>query len=55
MTKTIRNANRTEAAALHAAVTAAASDAIGPGGRITCRISHVYPDGPAPYFTVVCA
>jgi alkyldihydroxyacetonephosphate synthase len=39
--------------ALHAAVCAAASEAIGPGGRITCRISHVYPDGPAPYFTVL--
>ena len=39
--------------ALHAAVTAAATEAIGPGGRITCRISHVYPDGPAPYFTVL--
>jgi alkyldihydroxyacetonephosphate synthase len=39
--------------ALHAAVTAAATEAIGPSGRITCRISHVYPDGPAPYFTVL--
>jgi alkyldihydroxyacetonephosphate synthase len=39
--------------ALHAAVRAAASEAIGPGGRITCRISHVYPDGAAPYFTVL--
>ncbi len=39
--------------ALHAAVTAAAEEAIGPDGRITCRISHVYPDGPAPYFTVL--
>ncbi len=40
-------------AALHAAVTAAAAEAIGPAGRVTCRISHVYPDGPAPYFTVL--
>ena len=40
-------------AALHSAVTAAAAEAIGPGGRITCRISHVYPDGAAPYFTVL--
>jgi alkyldihydroxyacetonephosphate synthase len=40
-------------AGLHTAVTAAASAAIGPRGRITCRISHVYPDGPAPYFTVL--
>jgi alkyldihydroxyacetonephosphate synthase len=39
--------------ALHAAVTAAAAEVIGPAGRITCRISHVYPDGPAPYFTVL--
>jgi alkyldihydroxyacetonephosphate synthase len=40
-------------AGLHAAVTAAAMDAVGPAGRITCRVSHVYPDGPAPYFTVI--
>ena len=40
-------------AALHETVTAAAMQALGPGGRITCRISHVYPDGPAPYFTVI--
>ncbi|HTN22944.1 MAG TPA: FAD-binding oxidoreductase [Solirubrobacteraceae bacterium] len=39
--------------ALHAAVTAAATALVGPAGRITCRISHVYPDGPAPYFTVL--
>lgn len=23
------------------------------GGRLTCRFTHVYPDGPAPYFTVL--
>lgn len=23
------------------------------GGRVNCRFTHVYPDGPAPYFTVV--
>lgn len=40
-------------AALHAAVTAAAGGAIGPAGRITCRVSHAYADGPAPYFTVL--
>jgi alkyldihydroxyacetonephosphate synthase len=39
--------------ALHAAVMAAAGAAIGPAGRVTCRVSHVYPDGPAPYFTVL--
>ena len=41
--------------ALHEAVMTAASDAIGSGGRVTCRISHVYPDGPAPYYTVLAA
>ena len=39
--------------ALHAAVTAAVGEAAGSAARITCRISHVYPDGPAPYFTVL--
>jgi alkyldihydroxyacetonephosphate synthase len=39
--------------ALHTAVMAAAGEAIGPAGRVTCRVSHVYPDGPAPYFTVL--
>jgi len=41
--------------ALHAAVTRATLDAIreatGRPGQITCRITHVYPDGPAPYFS----
>ena len=23
------------------------------GGTITCRFTHVYPDGPAPYYTVM--
>jgi len=41
----------------HAAVTAAANQAIdqvcGPGrGVVTCRFTHVYPDGPAPYFGI---
>jgi alkyldihydroxyacetonephosphate synthase len=22
-------------------------------GRLTCRFTHVYPDGPAPYFTIL--
>ena len=39
--------------ALHAAVTkatlAAIREATGRPGRITCRFTHVYPDGPAPY------
>jgi len=39
-------------AALHQAVTAAVTAAMGPsGGFLTCRITHVYPDGLAPYYT----
>jgi alkyldihydroxyacetonephosphate synthase len=27
----------------------------GPGSpRLSCRLTHVYPDGPAPYYTVLC-
>ena len=41
----------------HERVTAAAREALreacGEGGRVTCRFTHVYPDGPAPYFTVL--
>ena len=37
----------------HAAVGGAAREAVGPQGRVTCRVTHVYPDGPAPYFTVL--
>ncbi|MCW2572867.1 MAG: linked oxidase domain protein [Frankiales bacterium] len=36
-------------------VTAAVTDALVKvcgGGRVTCRLTHVYPDGAAPYFTV---
>ena len=42
--------------ALHAGVTDAvqrAMDEVCGGGTITCRFTHVYPDGPAPYFTVM--
>ncbi len=44
-------------AALHERVTAAAEQAMRevgaqPGG-VSCRFTHVYPDGPAPYFTVL--
>jgi alkyldihydroxyacetonephosphate synthase len=35
--------------ALHAAVTA---DLAAAGAVVACRFTHVYPDGPAPYFTV---
>jgi alkyldihydroxyacetonephosphate synthase len=42
--------------AFHAAVLnrteAAVEEACG-GGLVTCRFTHVYPDGPAPYFTVL--
>ncbi|GLZ28592.1 alkyldihydroxyacetonephosphate synthase [Lentzea sp. NBRC 105346] len=40
---------------LHAAVTEAATDAVREvcgAGLVTCRFTHVYPDGPAPYFGV---
>jgi alkyldihydroxyacetonephosphate synthase len=42
--------------ALHTAVTAAARVALretGGDGIVTCRFTHAYPDGVAPYFTVV--
>jgi alkyldihydroxyacetonephosphate synthase len=42
-------------AGLHAEVTGAvgaALDRICGGGVVTCRFTHVYPDGPAPYFSV---
>ena len=41
---------------LHAGVTSAvqsALDDICGGGRVSCRFTHVYPNGPAPYFTVL--
>ena len=37
----------------HATVSAAAREAAGPQALISCRFTHVYPDGPAPYFTVL--
>jgi alkyldihydroxyacetonephosphate synthase len=43
---------------LHAAVTAAAQDAISRvagAGVVTCRFTHVYPDGPAPYYGIYAA
>jgi alkyldihydroxyacetonephosphate synthase len=42
--------------ALHASVTEAVRAALREvcgGGSVTCRFTHVYPDGPAPYFTVL--
>ncbi|WBB69345.1 FAD-binding oxidoreductase [Micromonospora sp. WMMD812] len=44
--------------ALRAAVNAAAADAmhqVGAVGVVTCRFTHVYPDGPAPYFGIYAA
>ena len=44
--------------ALHAAVLAAAEDVIARvagTGVVTCRFTHVYPDGPAPYFGIYAA
>ncbi len=41
--------------ALHAAITAAAQAALADvcgGGVLTCRFTHVYPDGPAPYYGI---
>jgi alkyldihydroxyacetonephosphate synthase len=40
----------------HARVTDATADALRRvcgGGSVTCRFTHVYPDGPAPYFSVI--
>ncbi len=43
--------------AFHERVTSATEQAVrdvcGTGGRVFCRFTHVYPDGPAPYFTVL--
>lgn len=42
--------------AFHADVTAAVEEALRDvcgGGTVTCRFTHVYPDGPAPYFTIL--
>jgi alkyldihydroxyacetonephosphate synthase len=40
--------------AMHEAITAAVTDALRRecgGGVVSCRFTHVYPDGPAPYYT----
>ena len=39
--------------ALHGAVVAAVMAALGEPCRVTCRLTHAYPDGAAPYFTVL--
>jgi alkyldihydroxyacetonephosphate synthase len=44
-------------AVFHERVMQAAHEALrevcGEGGKVFCRFTHVYPDGPAPYFTVL--
>ncbi|MGA2320553.1 MAG: FAD-binding oxidoreductase [Solirubrobacteraceae bacterium] len=44
-------------AVFHERVIAAAEEALretgAAGGRVFCRFTHIYPDGPAPYFTVL--
>jgi alkyldihydroxyacetonephosphate synthase len=39
--------------AFHEAVVGATRAALGEPCRVTCRFTHVYRDGPAPYFTVL--
>ena len=48
----------TQFPALHATVTAAVERALAEtcgGGVVSCRFTHVYPDGPAPYYTFIGA
>jgi alkyldihydroxyacetonephosphate synthase len=40
-------------AAVRAAIDSAAAPAARGAGQVSCRFTHVYPDGPAPYFTVI--
>jgi alkyldihydroxyacetonephosphate synthase len=39
--------------AFHDAVQGATREALGEPCRVSCRFTHVYPDGPAPYYTVL--
>src|SRR3712207_120513 len=39
--------------AFHAAVLEAARSAAGERALVSCRFTHVYPEGPAPYYTVL--
>jgi alkyldihydroxyacetonephosphate synthase len=39
--------------AFHDSVLAATREALGEPCRVSCRFTHVYPDGPAPYYTVL--
>jgi alkyldihydroxyacetonephosphate synthase len=42
-------------ATVRAEVSAAVEQVTGAPGLVHCRFTHVYPDGPAPYFTVIAA
>jgi alkyldihydroxyacetonephosphate synthase len=42
-------------ASVQAEVGAAVEKVTGAPGLVNCRFTHVYPDGPAPYFTVIAA
>ena len=44
-------ASRRFTIAVKAATESAIREATGRPGQVTCRFTHVYPDGPAPYFT----
>lgn len=39
--------------ALHERVLAAVQAVAGEDAKVSCRFTHIYPDGPAPYFTVI--
>ncbi len=39
--------------AFHATVIERAREAAGGQAKVSCRFTHVYPDGPAPYFTIL--
>ena len=40
-------------ASFHASVLDATREATGERAHVSCRFTHVYPDGPAPYYTVI--
>ena len=40
-------------AAVREAIESVAAPAARGAGQVSCRFTHVYPDGPAPYFTVI--
>jgi alkyldihydroxyacetonephosphate synthase len=42
-------------ATVNAEVATAVEEVTGAPGMVNCRFTHIYPDGPAPYFTVIAA